>query len=621
MFAAAILANAYWLGLRGWACPLFFLLPSGTNTLACVHRKEDNMATATIEPDTIITPTAPITVPPEPADRAEEPIRAVCYIRVSTKDQATRGGREEGFSIPAQREAIRKTAADAGAVIVEEFVEAGESGTSMQRRPELKRMLTYVREHHIDACYVHKLDRLARNREDDVAINLALRQSGVQLVSCTENIDETATGALVHGIMASISEFYSRNLSTEVKKGLRQKAINGGTPNKAPLGYFNIRRRDDNGREYRTVDVDPARAPLISWAFDAYATGEWTLKTMADELTLRGLTSLPTAKRPAKPISPTSLQKVLRNPYYTGVLVYNGARHRGTHDPLVKPLVFEKVQDILSSRYQAGDRQRRHTHYLKGSIWCQCGARMSIEFCRSKNGDVYPYFYCLGRHSKRNDCQMQTILVSTVEQLVEDHYREIALTPEIAEALDNMIGDIFNKIEDQSADERRQLEKHKQSLEDAEMKLIQMFYDDMITPEAMKKEQKRVADQLIDVNGRLDAFRAGCDDAKLRIKAYLALATNCWEFYRTCDDAKKRLCNQAFFTKIIITEDHKIETEFTGVYDTIMDPEVRLHTDYWQRNRQLHPAIIGGDQHDTSWLSGSGVRISEPWWSTGDSNP
>ncbi|MDR0593815.1 MAG: recombinase family protein, partial [Bifidobacteriaceae bacterium] len=208
------------------------------------------------------------------ADRAEEPVRAVAYIRVSTKDQATRGGREEGFSIPAQREAIRKQAQNAGAVIVEEFVEAGESGTTMSRRPELKRMLTYVREHpEIDACYVHKLDRLARNREDDVAINLALRQCGVRLVSCTENIDESATGALVHGIMASISEFYSRNLSTEVKKGLRQKAINGGTINRAPLGYFNIRKRDANGREYRTVEVDPARAPLIAWAFEAYATG------------------------------------------------------------------------------------------------------------------------------------------------------------------------------------------------------------------------------------------------------------------------------------------------------------------------------------------------------------
>ncbi|MDR0285216.1 MAG: recombinase family protein [Propionibacteriaceae bacterium] len=562
----------------------------------------------------IIEPIAPTTTGVPPADRAEEPIRAVCYIRVSTKEQATRGGREEGFSIPAQREAIRKAAADAGALIVEEFVEAGESGTTMERRPELKRMLAYVRDHQVDRCYVHKLDRLARNREDDVAINLALRQCGVTLVSCTENIDATATGALVHGIMASISEFYSRNLSNEVKKGLRQKALNGGTPNRAPLGYFNTRARDAAGREYRTVEVDPARAPLVAWAFEAYATGQWTLRDLADELTLRGLTTVPTKKRPGKPVAVSTLQAVLRNPYYTGVLLYNGARHRGTHDPLVKPLVFEKAQEVLDSHRGCDARQRKHPHYLKGLITCQCGAKMSIELSRSRNGDIYPYFYCLGRHRKQNHCQMQAILVSTVERLVEDHFAQISLTRELAEALEDMAIDIFSTIDDQSAGERRQLDQRRRDLEDAELKLIHMFYDDAITMPALKKEQHRVATQLAEVTARLDAYQAGCDDAKLRIKAYLALAANCGQFYKTCDDTKKRLCYQAFFTQITITEDHRVETQFTGAYDTIMDPEVRLHADYWQRTKQLHPAILDQDAPRPDDMQGSVVRISEVWW-------
>jgi hypothetical protein len=126
-----------------------------------------------------------------------------------------------------------------------------------------------------------------------------------------------------------------------------------------------------------------------------------------------------------------SLQLLLRNPYHTGFTIYKGARHRGTHDPLVHPLTFEKVQAVLSSRYHAGDRQRKHTHYLKGSLYCQCSARMSIEMARSGNADVYPYFFCLGRQARRNGCQMQRVLVSTVEQLVEDHYRDVALAPEV----------------------------------------------------------------------------------------------------------------------------------------------------------------------------------------------
>lgn len=55
---------------------------------------------------------------------------AVTYLRVSTADQATRGGRDEGFSIPAQRDANTRKAASLEAAIVAEFVDAGESGTS-----------------------------------------------------------------------------------------------------------------------------------------------------------------------------------------------------------------------------------------------------------------------------------------------------------------------------------------------------------------------------------------------------------------------------------------------------------------------------------------------------------
>jgi len=43
---------------------------------------------------------------------------AVSYLRVSTREQAERGGTEEGFSIPAQREANARKADELGARIV-----------------------------------------------------------------------------------------------------------------------------------------------------------------------------------------------------------------------------------------------------------------------------------------------------------------------------------------------------------------------------------------------------------------------------------------------------------------------------------------------------------------------
>jgi DNA invertase Pin-like site-specific DNA recombinase len=154
---------------------------------------------------------------------------AFIYLRVSSKEQAEKGGEAEGYSIPAQREACMRKAGSLRAPVVEEFVERGESAKTADR-PELRRLLAFIREQPIKYVIVHKVDRLARNRADNMAITLAIRQARAELVSVSENIDETPSGLLLHGIMSSIAEFYSRNLATEVIKGSVQKAKNGGTP-------------------------------------------------------------------------------------------------------------------------------------------------------------------------------------------------------------------------------------------------------------------------------------------------------------------------------------------------------------------------------------------------------
>ena len=163
------------------------------------------------------------------AEPARDVPIAFSYLRVSTKEQARTGGGAEGYSIPAQRDACLTKAAELGAVIESEYVDAGESARSAHR-DQLQQMLTDIKTVKPDYVIVHKIDRLARNREDDIAINLLLKRYGVTLISCTENIDDTPTGRLLYGLMAEIAQFYSGNLALEVMKGLVRKAEEGGHP-------------------------------------------------------------------------------------------------------------------------------------------------------------------------------------------------------------------------------------------------------------------------------------------------------------------------------------------------------------------------------------------------------
>ncbi|MGH3631369.1 MAG: recombinase family protein, partial [Sciscionella sp.] len=212
--------------------------------------------------------------PPVESSAGSLPV-AFIYLRVSTKEQARTGGGTEGYSIPAQREACRAKAEQLGAVIHEEYLDAGESARSAQR-DDLQRMLRDVKHDRPDYVIVHKIDRLARNREDDIAINLMLKKYDVRLVSCTENIDDTPSGRLLYGLMAEIAQFYSGNLALEVMKGLLRKAEEGGTPFRAPLGYLNA-HETINGVIAATITLDPERVELVRWCLEQYATGDWTV--------------------------------------------------------------------------------------------------------------------------------------------------------------------------------------------------------------------------------------------------------------------------------------------------------------------------------------------------------
>ena len=494
-------------------------------------------------------PTIAVTVP-VPNRLASEDSRdlapAISYLRVSTKEQAQKGGQDEGFSIPAQRQANAHKAEGIGARIVAEFVDAGESAKSADR-PELQRMIAYVKAHRVAYCIVHKVDRLARNRADDVSIHLALQAAGVTLVSATENIDETPSGMLLHGIMSTIAEFYSRNLATEVVKGLTQKAATGGTPSKAPVGYLNVHARNEMGRVVRTVEIDPERAELVRWAFQAYATGNWTLSQLHDELEARGLTIPPTPKRTAKPISLSSLHRMLANPYYKGDVIYRGVKYAGNHEPLVPPEVWYQVQNVLMASNSAGDRTQRHDHYLKGTLYCgSCGSRMMVSNAKSRSGDIYPYFVCAGRHRKVTPCTRSAILLDDAEQLVLDYYQaNIQVPAHVREQLRGMLAVEFDHLLASSEAELAELTSRRDQLEAEQTKLIHAYYADAIALPALKREQDRINSELEHVGSRIEVFYGDYAEARAELEDSLNLLGDAAAIYQRGDDETRSLSTRA----------------------------------------------------------------------------
>ncbi len=498
---------------------------------------------------------------------------AVSYLRVSTTAQADTDYSAEGFSIPAQRDANQRTADRLGAVIIAEFVDKGESAKTTDR-PDLQAMLRFVREvGSVSYVIVHKVDRLARSREDDVVINLAIRQAGAQLVSSTENIDETPSGKLLHGIMATIAEFYSSNLAMEAKKGMRQKAKLGGTPGLAPLGYLNVRQRIE-GREIRTVVIDPERAPLIQWMFEAYASGDWTMRQLERELAGRGLRIPATPKRAARAVSIQHIDKMLTNRYYLGYVKFENVWYEGRHPALIDQAIFDQVQAVRTARAQAREKTQKHPHYLKGSIFCgRCRSRLGVTNATNRWGTTYPYFYCLGR-AKHRQCNQPAVLIADVEASVADWWWRVQLSEaQIGEVRTQVIGEL-QRQQAHNARELDQQRRRMRELENQRLKLLEARYADAVPLDLFKQEQERITKELAGAKQAIIRCQVEIDTIMQAVEEALLLCADAHRLYLSAPPEVRRQLNQAVFARFWIIEDQVRGADLTTTFAQLLDPDL-----------------------------------------------
>ncbi len=500
------------------------------------------------------------------------PKRALLYLRVSTKEQAMRAGDAEGYSLPTQREACLRTAERLGADVVDEYLDK-DTGTMVDKRPAMRDLLTRLSEaQDIDYVIVHKLDRLARNRFDDAQMTLTIEAAGATLVSCVEGIDQSPSGRLLQGMLASVNEYYSRNLSDEIKRKTLSKVKGGGTPHLAPIGYLN-KRELSGGRDERWVELDPERAPLIAWAFEAYATGDWSLSSLQAELTARGLTTRPTTKRPAKELHESLLQRVLVRPYYMGTVTFRGVEYEGSHPAIVSPEVFFKVQDVLKAHNTAGERSWKHEHYLKGTLFCaDCSSRLCLDFATG-NGGRYAYFVCLGR-KRKVVCAQKALQADFVEEAIERHWRSVRIGEgRKTEIRGVLTTDLELERQDAEADRRIQ-ERQVQKLKDERQKLLDAYFATAIPLELLKSEQDRISRALAQAEQRLDSVTIAFDRVEQTITSAVAWADQLHMAYQAAAEPVRRLLNQAVFKRIYLGPDGVIGVEYTDGFDWLLGDDV-----------------------------------------------
>jgi site-specific DNA recombinase len=517
-------------------------------------------------------PSAPTTlIPAATAPVAQTTKRAFAYLRVSSESQVNTGFTRDGLSIDAQREHAETKAQQLDAEIMRFFLDPGKSAyVDLHKRTDFLEMLAELKrrnEHaasRIDYVIIWATDRWARNTVDHFQTHDLVKAAGARLVSITEPMigEGTPESFYFEGMQAVNNQYESMKTSRRVKGGIYQKAKVGGSYGLARLGYINDVESLPDGHRVAAVSLDPDRHDFITMAFQLYATGEYSLSQLSHELFRLGLLSRSRRDRTPKKVQASTLQRVLRDPYYLGLVPYKRGTpdeeiFDGRHQRLTDQATFDRVQAQLDEKRLAGERPQKHQHYLRGSVYCgECGRRMVYGLSRSKNGTRHAYYFCIGR-MQRSGCAMSaSVRPQLIETAIQLYYRErpvqltrkdIAKRTEAIEALVAVSQEAVGQVKAAKAQLIRSLEARQDALVDMR------FKEKSISTAVFKRKQATLEAEIDAAQTSLAETETTLQLDAAMLRMALELAENVAEVYASANERTKRGYNQAFFKKLYVT--------------------------------------------------------------------
>lgn len=345
-------------------------------------------------------------------------LRGACYIRVSTDNQTE-------FSPEAQLKAIKKYAENNDIIIDDDyiFIDEGISGRKADKRPAFQKMIKTAKStpKKFDVILVHKFDRFARSREDSVVYkSLLKKECNIKVISITESIEDDKFSVILEAMLEAMAEYYSLNLSDEVKKGMTEKAERGQFQSSPPFGY---KMKDGQ------LEIVEDEANIIKLIFEKF-----TSKEMNTLQIVKYINSLGVKTHRGSAFENRTIDYILTNPVYIGYVRWTptGKIKRGhatedtiikksTHIPIIDENIYDKAQKLIAENKIIYKKYHKPTtknlHWLTGLIKCKlCGSsilRNTKDFYQC-NG------YVRGKCTKSQLVKIGIIEKAILQQIKDD---------------------------------------------------------------------------------------------------------------------------------------------------------------------------------------------------------
>ncbi len=339
-------------------------------------------------------------------------------------------------------------------------------------------------------------DRLARNSIDGGRIIYAVDTSKiVSLRFPTFWFEPTPQGLFMLQVAFGQSKYYSDNLGENTRRGMRQKLRRGEWLTKAPFGYI-------NNPKTRNIEPDAVKAKIIVRAFDEYATGKYTLVSMAQFLQDLGITT-----KAGTPLGKASIKRILTNRAYLGFTKHLGEFFPGSFSPIITPAQFGAVQKVLAKREHRYKRRQKNDFPFTNLFRCtECSSMFTAQWATGKSGGRYRYYRCT---KKKGNCTSGYVREDILLAQIQERIERISLP-------DRYTGWMLNKVDEWereetviSGSEMQNLSIKIKASEERMDKLISAYLDNDIPKESYLKRKDEIMRSLASLNGEKKDFESG----------------------------------------------------------------------------------------------------------------
>ena len=337
------------------------------------------------------------------------PHTAVAYARYSSAGQ-------RDVSIEQQLADIRAFASREGYTIVHEYADHARSGfKDVSARTAFQSMISAAETGSYDTIIAWKVDRFGRNREDSAIYKGKLRRFGVRVLYAMEPIPDGSAGVLLEGMLEATAEWYSRQLSENVTRGMTDNAYKCLYNGTRILGYT----RGSDGR----YAIQPEEATIVREIFRMYSSG-YSAARICRELNAQGLRT-----SRGKLFQPEGLMRIITNERYTGVYIWGSIRVPDGMPAIIEKSVFEEAQRMKGKTARHVE-QGAVDYLLTGKAFCgHCGAAMIGDSGTSKSGTRHYYYSCQA-HKARKGCDKKSVSKDHLESAVVDFILDHVLADE-----------------------------------------------------------------------------------------------------------------------------------------------------------------------------------------------